>query len=190
MRNILLIIAIFCTIELNAQTCENYYKNTDKIYGKSYTYSVSINKYSGYIEVQNERNIKSKQPWYYKGSTEYADSRWATYATLKDKEEIYKLIAQVFTKDEIDILNEEISKYLTPTSRFNIQNIITSSGKIEEVIISFHNSCPYTSIHPDKLYELEQKIKERLQYSVPDILKRRFEYIRTESIRIDFNLLR
>lgn len=198
MKLFLVLFAIFSTIELSAQQKTNYYDNINEISGQGYTFISKKDKYSDFLIVQNKNNEKSNIPWYYKGTTDHVDYRWAMYAVPEDKMIIYELLREVFTKDELkEFKDYEINYYKSKFPEMdipielhlNIQAIVSLTGSIEEVIFSFKNSPPYTNIHPDKLNELEQKIKERIYFNVMDILKDRFEYVKTESFKLDIDNL-
>lgn len=190
---------MFCVaISLNAQHVSDYYSNKKEIIGNGYFYNVDKDKYSDHLIVQSKNNVKSNLPWYYKGTTEYADIRWAKYAIPLDKMIIYDLFKEVFTEEEITgMKNEELDYYkkrfpkmdIPLVLHFNIRTVVALTGEVEEVIFSFKAIPPYTNIHPDKLYLLENKIKERMSFTILDILKDRFSYIKAEAFEINIDNL-
>jgi|GEM_PF-6864215 len=198
MKIVSFLIMFFVAISLNAQHIADYYSNKKEIIGNGYIYNVDNDKYSGHLIVQSKNNVKSNLPWYYKGTTEYADIRWAMYAIPMDNMIIYDIFKEVFTEAEINRMkNEEINYYKNTFPKmdiplvlhFNIRAIVALTGDVEEVIFSFKDIPPYTSIHPDKLYLLECKIKERISFKVRDILKDRFSYIKAEALKINIDYL-
>ena len=72
---------------------------------------------------------------------------------------------------------------------FNIRTVVALTGDVEEVTFSFKAIPPYTNIHPDKLYLLENKIKERISFKILDLLKDRFSYIKAEALEINIDNL-
>ena len=68
-------------------------------------------------------------------------------------------LQEVFTPTEIAALKSE-------SVLFSLHCIIDSSGYISEIRFLFPNKPAAYSIPPDKWYELEQKIKQRLTYTM------------------------
>lgn len=198
MKIVSFLIIFFVAINLNAQHLSDYYSNKKEISGNGYIYTINKDKYSDYLIIQRKNNVKSNLPWYYKGTTEYADVRWAMYAIPIDNMIIYNIFKEVFTEAEINSMKKEEMNYYKNTFpkmdiplvlHFDIHTIVALTGEVEEVVFSFKAIQPYVNIHPDKLYSLENKIKERISFKILDILKDRFNYIKAETLKINIDNL-
>ena len=172
MKKIFFIIAsimLYGTL-IEAQTID-YYTGKTEIKGENYVFKVSEK--PGYncslIYLKNINNTKSgvRQYW----SDGQSVNPWDLMGRVRflDKKQVYIACREVFNVWEITEF-KSVKGFV-----FGIQYAVDANGNVLEVDFYFRNYPVFLAINPDKFYLLEQKLKEKVKFSV-DPIARKLEY--------------
>ena len=140
----------------------DYYTGRTRISGDGYTYNIKLSKYS--LNISNALNeiVHTSPP-----QTELWFQRFTDMIKGDVAVNFFKSIAP----DEIKaILNEYKYEKSKPSGRDSFINSMTVilavnpiTGEIMELYFSFSNTPALRGINPDKLYQLEQYIKQNIK---------------------------
>ena len=191
------------SLSINAQE-HNYYKGKSLIKTDRYEYNIK-NMANRTFVLQNVKNrLFDNQAWKYK------DGRQVTHGSVKigvepsDINDVYNVFRSVFTEQEIEKMKLGISDgaiyyddtesvKAIPTDQIStpIYSVVSSNGELLELQINFPNITIFSSIHPDKIFALEQALKEkdRITFKIPDTTKELVDYVIGIIVRVEVSNL-
>ena len=128
--------------------------------GKNASYYCST-KYEILIKVNNVNNVNNVDTttiMYYDDGTVVPHYVGLGGTIATKNEDLVRVFQEVLTQEEIDILKSKISYLL-------MLNIVADKqGNTLEITFSFRNNDPVmTRFDPDRLYQLEQKLKKNFK---------------------------
>lgn len=147
--------------------------------GKNASYYCST-KYEILIKVNNVNNVDTTTTMYYDDGTVVPHYVGLGGTIATKNEDLVRVFQEVLTQEEIDILKSKISYLL-------MLNIVADKqGNTLEITFSFRNNDPVmTKFAPDRLYQLEQKLKKvlKLNPSEADSSIKNMKYIQAISYK-------
>jgi len=162
MKKITFLFLGFLSITATLRAQQDYYANQDTVSGTNVTYRVD-RRYTGSYEINNITNTRTNQPMRLLNGA-FAPPPFEQYKVhrIGDHAPIAKAILQ-------EVLTPtELSAMINQTDSFDTGYVIDHNGNIVEVCFAFAANPPFSSISPDKWYSIEQKIKQRMKYTVSD----------------------
>ena len=158
---ILIIVSLFCTIVLPAQTY--YYNETKTFYEDGYTYQCDKPSW-GLITLYNKDNKHTyNETFYYKNDTpvEDTDILWGRTKLLEDdnwtRQTCFSIVNAAFSDAEVQRLKGQ---------KFDVNMTIDSStGKVIEVDFRFHYTSPAATIPVSTYRKIELDLKEKIWFT-------------------------
>ncbi len=199
MKYIILTIMLFMhSLIINAKE-SNYYKGKSAIKTNLYEYSVK-NAANRIFVLQNVKNeLFDTQAWRYKDGRQVTHGGVKIGVELLDVQDIYDVFRSVFTAQEIEQMkhgisggvvyyddDERIKEIPVDKISYTIYSVVSSTGELLELEIHFPNITIFNSIHPDKMFALEQTLKEkgRVVFKIPEKTKELVDYVIGISVRV------
>lgn len=142
----------------------DYYAGKDTVRGKNVTYIIESSDIFPVVWLHNIFNVKT--PLKYNISPD-GRRRVNTGVVLNDTHDLnqfYRAVRETFTPEELEKLKQVDEKFL-----FTV--IVELDGSASEVSFCFMPGSAFRSIPPDKLFTLENKIKEYMTFTYSDKLK-------------------
>ena len=178
----------------NSMFGQDYYSSVTEIEYNNYKYNVSREKFvPSVIKVENASNTMFDTPWYYKGTMEPVNVVVYSQASAELANEgiLYDLIRVVLSNEEIKAIKEEFVGQEFIKSYLSLQAVIsTSTGYIIELRYYIRDSQKsILAIHPDKLYKLENLIKENAIFKIEPIAVEHIEYVIGKNLNVDLRKL-
>ena len=163
---ILLCFSIFSGTFLKAQTLD-YYTGKSVITGSNYEYKITDNKI--FLRISNTKNIKFRTAQYWPDGTPVDIFQIGYGAHFVDNTQALSAFKEVFTPEEITAFKSIIQE---PPLIFSISYIVSAAnGDVIETEFSFPNHPLFKAIHPDRFFELEQKVKQKVKFRVEERFK-------------------
>ena len=164
----------------------NYYAGNTIVNADSFIFNVKeTNDWLTYYEVENAQNSLFYQVWKQKGGN-YPDYRMTTQAFLRDKNSFYKLFKEVVSQNDINIAKSYVRNEKERGS-FSVYMVVLASGKVAEVRFVFGRD--YAHIKPAVLKNLEIKIKEEMEFFIPDRVSEMMDYIKGVKVYVNVDNL-
>lgn len=167
MRKIFILIAsiMLCGTFMEAQTTD-YYTGKTEIKGLNYVYKVSEK--PGYkctiISIKNINNTKIGVRQYWPDGKSVFPSELTGRVRFLDKNQV-SVYREVFNAQEIAAF-KSVDDFV-----LGIIYVVDANGNVLEVEFYFRNFPMFLAINPDKFYLLEQKLIERVKFSVDPLAK-------------------
>ena len=109
-----------------------------------------------------------------------------TQAFLRDKNSFYKLFKEVVSQNDINIAKSYVRNEKERGS-FSVYMVVLASGKVAEVRFVFGRD--YAHIKPAVLKNLEIKIKEEMEFFIPDRVSEMMDYIKGVKVYVNVDNL-
>jgi hypothetical protein len=191
----LLIISVVTFANLCSQPVD-YYTGKTEVQGQDYRYNITVKDYDDYLllTVSNSSNTKIDKNIILPDGREVTNVFGTPWLSPQDKSKAVSIFKEVFTEDEIAKFKERalsIGKKSPYDSGLYllINYIVDMEGNILELNFDFMNDPVLLSIHPDKLYMFEKKLKESYKFIIHESYKSRFNYLTGEYSEIVFEKL-
>ena len=189
--NLLIIIVFaFCSVSMNAQTPQklpllspiiiddlppeqpDYYTGQGIISGNGFTFK-KINEYPNHLQISNINNMKFGTSPYISlpppidGEEQVIRNLWA-FAKFNDMNQVISSVKDAFG---MDIINQ--FKAANNLATIEIGFIVNMSGTVAEVEFVLKKDPLLFSIPPEKFYQMELLLKQRVKFTV-----RQSEYLK------------
>lgn len=186
MKNFVFLITFMLQISTLCGQSVNYYSGNATVKADSVVFNIKeTNGWKVFYEVENAKNELFHQEWKEKNGN-YPDYRLPQQAFLKDKDSFYSIFKEVVSQDEINIAKSYV-RVKGDTGLFAAQLVVLASGKVVEVRFVFGNQ--YAHFKPETLRNLEYKLKEDLEFFIPDKVTERVDYMKGVNIYIQIDNL-
>jgi hypothetical protein len=162
---ILVCFSIFSGTFLKAQTLD-YYTGKSVITGSNYEYKITDKK--TYLLISNTKNTKFRTAQHWPDGTPVDMLQIHYAAHYIDENQPLKIFKEAFTPEEITAFK---SAGQEQQLIFSIAYIVSSNGDVIEAELAIPNHPLIKAINPDKLFELEQKIKQKVKFRVEERFK-------------------
>jgi hypothetical protein len=174
-----IVICLLVLTTIKAQTTD-YYTGKTEIKGSCYDYKVT--KRTSIFIIGSTKNTKFRTIQIWTDGTPIAADQTTYRAHFIDKTQAISAFKEVFTPEEISAIRT--IKGLS----IDICYIVGVNGDVLEVEFVFKDFPQLLSIHPDKYYALEQKVKQKVKFWVEE----RYHvlgYIQLKASTIEFDSL-
>jgi hypothetical protein len=191
------IISAFIYMSLYSQIVD-YYTGKTEVNGYNYRYIIETIYYENTgghsIIISNSNNTKIGKNIILPNGQEVTNVFGTPWLSPQDKSKAVSIFKEVFTEDEISRFKERalsIEKKSPYDSGLYllINYIVDMEGNILELNYQLENDPVLLSIYPDKLYQLEQKLKEHYKFVVPENYKVKYNYLTGVYSKIIFEKL-
>ncbi len=196
---ILTIMLVVCSLLLNGQEI-NYYKGKSVITSDLYEYNVKDIGQRRVLLSNTQNELFDIKKWTYKnGSPNVYPGSVKPGVEPDNMKVFYDAFRSVFTIQEIEQMKQGISGgvvYYDDDERektipvdqisFTIYSVVSSAGELLELEIHFPNITVFNTINPDKMFALEQALKEegRVIFKIPEKTKELVDYVIGISVRV------
>jgi hypothetical protein len=180
---------------LYSQT-EDYYTGKTEVQGTDYKYNLTFKDYKGYsvVTVSNPANTKIGKPIILP-SGEVVTVLFSTpWLSPVEEDKVVTIFREIFSEEEICKFKEssinigKMFKY-DRGLYLGIRYVVDMEGNILELDFFFNCVPVLLSINPDKLYQLEQKLKDNYKFIIYDSYKSRYTYLTGKTSCIYFEEL-
>lgn len=178
----------------------NYYRGKTVIKTDFYEYEVVDIAQKRVLLKNTQNRLFDIKKWTYKnGSPNVYPGSVKPGVEPDNMKVFYDAFRSVFTIQEIEQMKQGISggvvyyddderKKTIPVDQisFTIYSVVSSAGELLELEIHFPNITVFNTINPDKMFALEQALKEegRVIFKIPEKTKELVDYVIGISVRV------